>query len=217
MAPWTLRDRGRVLAVRTEDNRVFLTIDDTEIESSLVGKLGSAEFSLTEPEQTVRVEMNLRGDRIRSARLVEGESLDQHAVSFIPPAQTLARRSYDLRESHPHLFAARHILFTVVGFLGIGALISAFLAQFLPAIDWSWLPEIRWPQINLNLPEWLKYLSPIYWLKQVPWPAINLPDWLANIPWRYVIALAVACFIALAEIDRREKRAQREQDHDEDS
>lgn len=217
MDTWTLRDRGRDLAVVARDGEVALSVEGDVTATRRAEALGTVRWDLPADgrAEAVKVELGLRGG-IRRVELVEGAAGDPLArlrTPFVPPPGTRARRWHDLRETHPHLHAARHVVFAVVGFLGISALVSAFVRRFVPTIDWSWLPNIELPDISP--PQWLRYLDPLAWLRAV------LPDWdwfgwLPDLPWQYLVPLAVACAAAVREIDRRRRREQRERRHDED-
>lgn len=214
MATWTLRDRGRDLAVRDDgDGGLVLSLDGVEVDEATVGRLGDHEFELDRiagRHQKVKTERGV-GAALSKVVLVESGNGDLPVtVPFVPPEGTHARRLHDLREAHPKAWAARHVVFTVVGLLGIGALVSAFLSRLVPAIDWSWLPDA--PDVNLpglgfelSFPSWLRYLNPFYWLGRIT------PDWLADLPWGVIISLLVACSLAWGEYRKQQDRKEREE------
>lgn len=226
MTVWTLTDRGRTLrVVKDSAGSVVVTVDERPVLERPAEPLGTVKAdlgTLDGVEQTVRVELGLRRS-VRRAALVERIGGARHVTPFVPPAGSRARRLYELRERHPRLFAARHVAATVVGFLGISAMISAFFARLWERIDWSWLPDL--PTLTLpalSLPDWLRYLNPFYWLRSLfEWVAALLPDWDLfgwwpdwELPWlSYIVPLGIALAIAFREVDRRQARARREADY----
>ena len=220
MGSWTLQDRGRALVVhQDEQGSVTLTVADDTVLERTGGPLDTLRAELGEVDdvsQSVRIELGLTG-RVRQAVLVESRAGMRTLTHFRPPAGTRARRLYDLREAKPRVYAARHVAATLLGFLGLGALISAFFARFVPRIDWSWLPTFALPEFSP--PEWLRYLNPAYWLaaplawlqELLPdWDLFGwLPDWDASV-LKPVIAVLVAVGIGWREVRRRETRAKRE-------
>ena len=97
----------------------------------------------------------------------------------------------------------------LVGVLGVGALVSAFVRGLLPRISWDWLPDV--PDLpSIDWPDWLRYLDPGYWLAKVPWPELPdvpdlLPDWLADSS-RYWLPLVVAAAVAISEVRKRRRQ-----------
>lgn len=214
MPSWTLRDHGRDLAVHEDaDHTVTLTIDGTEVGSRTLGTLDDAKFDLPgdgDPVEHVKVANGLK--RLRAVTLVEQRDLSPVRVPFVPPPNTRARRLYELKESHPKLYAARHVVFTLVGFLGIGAAVSAILGRLLPAVDWSWLPDVDPPDIDP--PDWLRYLNPFYWLRRIT-PDWDL-GWFADLPWGIIVPLVVASGIAWGEYEKHRARKEREERTDDE-
>ncbi len=224
MRTWTLRDRSRLFVVEElGDGAVRLLRDEEPVEERRAGAFDDITIALgtvdDEVEQSVLISLGLRRG-IRRARLVERvEGARAVRIDFMPPEGTRARRRHDWREEHPRLFAARHVLTTglgmLIGLLGIGALVSAFLRGLLPRIDWSWLPTL--PEISP--PGWLRYIDPVYWISRL------LPDWDwfgwlpdLDLSWlQYAVPFIVAVLVGLGELDRRRKRQEREREDDDGS
>ncbi|MFD1858837.1 hypothetical protein EHW97_05330 [Aeromicrobium camelliae] len=217
---WTLRDRRRELSVHDDGNGcVRLEVDGELLEERTGELLDDLTLELgpvDDVEQTVRVHLGVR-KQVRRVEMREKPADEDEArplvVPFVPPPGTKARRRYDLQEAHPRLYAARHVAGSIggilIGILGVGALVSAFLSQFVPRIDWSWLPDLP----DISPPSSLRYIDPLYWLSRV------LPDWDwfgwlpdLDLSWlQYVVPVLVAIAIAVGELDRRKKRLEREQ------
>ncbi|OUZ07649.1 hypothetical protein BHE97_16245 [Aeromicrobium sp. PE09-221] len=224
MSTWTLRDRRRDLIIENiGGGAVRATCDGELIEERSAGAFDDTEIGLgtvdDDIEQTVLIGLNARRS-IRSVRLVEcSAGTGTTRIDFVPPAGTRARRRYDWRERHPHLFAARHVLTTglgmLIGLLGISALLSAFFRGLLPRIDWSWLPDLP----DISPPDWLRYIDPVYWISRL------LPDWDwfgwlpdLDLSWlQYAVPFTVAVVIGLGELERRRKRQEREREADDGS
>lgn len=240
-ARYTLRDRGRELVVEAweADGKQYarLLVDGEARGEKTVGVLEDAGFDLGEAEEdgkavTQRVKVGfLWKGRVRSCDLLDvregGEQIRKRTLRtpFVPPEGTRARRQYELRERHPNLYAMRHValegLAVAVGLLGLGTLLSAFFGRLLPSIDWSWLPDP--PSVDLpdiDRPDWLRYLDPVYWIRRL-WPDDwSLPDLLSWLPdwdlgWlKVVFPLLVALGLGLQEIERRRRRRARERRFD---
>ncbi|MEO3782083.1 hypothetical protein ABGB12_02045 [Actinocorallia sp. B10E7] len=242
VARYTLRDRGRELAVEAWEadgkQHARLLVDGEVREEKAVGVLEEAKFDLGEVEdgdgkvfkQQVKAAF-WWGGRLRGCDLLETragvDEVRKHSLKtpFVPPEGTRARKRYEMRERHPHLYAMRHVALEgaaiVIGFLGIGALLSAFFGRLLPSLDWSWLPDL--PDLpNLDPPDWLRYLSPVYWVRRL-WPddwtlpdldlLAWLPDWdLSRL--KFVGPLLIALGVGAREIERRRKRRARERRFD---
>lgn len=222
MTGWTLRDRRRKLAVHDDDGTVQVTLDGEELEARAAGVLDDFSVDLGSVdgvEQKIRVMLGLR-KQLRRVTLVErGEGDPRPLITwFEPPEGSKARRGYEFREAHPKLYAARHVASTaagiLIGLLGIGAIVSAFLRGLLPRIDWSWLPDLP----DISPPDWLKYIDPLRWLAKL-WPDWDLFGWLPD--WdlsrlRYVAPLVIAALIAISEVERRRKREARERGEERD-
>jgi len=216
MTGWTLRDRRRELAVHEDDGMVQVTLDGEELEARAAGVLDDFSVDLGSVdgvEQKIRVMLGLR-KQLRRVTLVErGEGDPRPLITwFAPPEGSRARHAYEFREAHPRLYAARHIALAALGYLGVGAIVSAFLNSLIPRMNlswlWSWLPDLP----DVDLPDWLRYLDPLRWLAKL-WPDWDpfgwLPDW--DLSWlQYVVPLAVAVLIAINEVERRRRRQARE-------
>ncbi|MEO3782085.1 hypothetical protein ABGB12_02055 [Actinocorallia sp. B10E7] len=204
---YKLRDRGRELAVTVwkvgRRQRVRLLLDGEFFAERTVRAFGTVVFELGEAEgdgprgEPVRERVRVRllwGGRVWACDLVDARArrrLRRRSVvtGFEPPAGTLARRLYEFRQRHPNVYALRHVANEMVvvtaAFLGISALVTAFVERLLPRIDWSWLPDVR-------LPGW------------------ELPD-LPDLDWlNYAIPLLIALVIAVREIARHRRRRERE-------
>lgn len=224
---WHLRDHGRDLLVEAwvqgGRNHARLLVDGTERATGDADAIG--DVWLTDDDRPVKVAFWWRG-RIASCELREaqGEDVDPtegwspmsrlrvHRVPFTPPANTRAARRHAWREEHPRLWATRHVVIQVVtilaAVLGISALLSALLGKLVPAIDWSWLPDV-------TVPEWLKYLNPSYWIGRIlpDWDWFGwIPDWdMPDLGWlKYVVILGIAVATAIQEVRRRRAREERE-------
>lgn len=197
MPSWNLLDHGREFVLHDGgQGRVRLSLDGADVGEVTVARLTPHEFAL-EPfdgkPQKVIVELGTR-KRLKKVELVEaGGGVLPVVVPFVPPPGSRQRRLYDLREAHPYAYAARHIVTSGAGLLGLGALVSAFLARFAPDLDWSWVPN---PEIDLpdwNLFGWVPDLF-AWW-----------PDW--DLGWlKIVLGIAVAISLTASEIDRRKKQ-----------
>lgn len=228
---WTLRDRGRDLAVEvwtgTGRNHARLLIGGDEAAAGDTDAIG--DVKLSGDGTHVKVSFWWKG-RVTAVDLIDRDDTESDAdpfaglrramrVPFVPPPGTRAARVHAWREQHPRLWAARHVAIQVgsilVAVLGISALLNGLLGRLLPAIDWSWVPEIR-------LPQWLEYLNPFHWIgKVIPdrdwfgWvPDIQIPEmgWL-----KYVVILLVALATGWAELRKRKERERREAALDEDA
>lgn len=209
-----LLDRGRRLVLTDEalgsgKHHAALTVGGVE-----VGVAQGTSFDtklITFDDKVVRVKFGLRGN-VKRAELFAADAVRRTGIWFEPPTGTRAHRTWAFRENHPALYASRHVALkiagTLIAILGIGALIRAFLEQFIPRFDFSWLPTIPWPV----LPEWIKYLNPGYWLSRLldflfGW--ISLPDFdFPEIPgWVKLVApIVFAVALAVAEYRRHQKR-----------
>lgn len=124
----------------------------------------------------------------------------------------LDRRQQDeaFAREHPVLFVVRRGAAagaeTVVGVLGISAMLSALFGSVLPRLD---LPSINraWPHY-LDIGHWLGRLG-------LPWPRIAVPSWIEVIldHKQYWLPVGIALGIALGELERRRQRdAERDAD-----
>lgn len=236
-ARYTLRDRGRELVVEVWEadgkQHARLLVDGEAGGEKAVGVLEDAKFGLGEVEEDGRtVEQQVKvgflwGGRVRACDLVdvrEGkEEVRKRSLKtpFVPPEGTKARKRYEMRERHPTLYAMRHValegLAIGAGFLGVGALLSAFFGRLLPSLDWSWLPDVGLPDVDP--PDWLRYLNPAHWIRGLwpdDWtlPDIDLLSWLPDwdLGWlKYAVPLLIALGVGVQEVERRRKRRRREQ------
>ena len=214
MPTWTLRDHGRDFAVSDDgDGCVRLSLGGVDVDEAEVGRLDDHAFELDRHRgrhQKVKVERGLRGAVSRVTLRESGNGEPAVSVPFVPPPGSRQRRLHDLREAHPYVFAARHLVTWVVGVLGIGALLSALLGGLLPRIDLSWVPN---PEIDLpdwNLFGWVPDL--FGWVPDLfAW----VPDW--DLGWlKFVIGILVALSLTANEVERRKKLRQRAEAADED-
>ncbi|MDO9380572.1 MAG: hypothetical protein Q7T56_17140 [Nocardioidaceae bacterium] len=206
-------ERGRRLQLRVDGD----VVDDqpsTWSSTTLRGEDGTG----------VKVEPVHPG-RISSARLVPPEDeaagadlrevlKDRAAGRLRPPRGSVGGRLDDFADDHAWFVVVRHVGGSGAGLLlsvlGIGALLRALLPRFdvelsapdwLPSIDLSWIPDPF---------GWLWGLLPDWDL-----PDLDAPGWLdallASEKWWG--PLLIALFVALGEIDRRRKRAERDEAH----
>ncbi|HEY0606309.1 MAG TPA: hypothetical protein VGD58_25525 [Herpetosiphonaceae bacterium] len=127
-----------------------------------------------------------------------------------PPGSRAARLAQFQRE-HPALYAARHVAIAVLQvslpLLGIGAL----LLGLLPALDWSWLPDIGafFRALRLQIATWLPdidlpFLDLRVWLR-------SWLGWIVRSPvfvWgKWLLPIVIAVFVAIEEF-RRHQRSQ---------
>jgi hypothetical protein len=222
---YTLRARGAELRVETwvatgekKPNRARLLIDGAEVEEGRADEIGHVDLG-KEAGHPTRVAWWWTG-RVASCALVEpghGE-VRTRSTPYAPPPGTRAARLHAWGEAHPTLYAARHVVFQVVGtaaaVLGIGALIQAFITQLLPRIDLGWLPE-------LDPPDWLKYLDPARYLaplfEWVPPLLDRLFGWIPDVElgWlKYVIGFLIAVSVAAREVRRRKRLTEESADAD---
>lgn len=202
-------------------NRARLLVNGSEAATADTDEIGRVD--LRGDSHHARVTWWWKG-RVHQCVLVEErEGVDDDAPArrrevqtpFEPPAGTAAHRRYEWAEAHPRLYAARHAGIKVVGtvgaLLGVGAAVRALVGRLIPRID---VPD-------LDMPEWLRYLDPVSYLRPVlEWLrdlAGRLFGWLPDVDlsslgWvRYAIGIAVAVGIGVDEVRRRRARAAREQ------
>ncbi|MFY0408008.1 hypothetical protein [Solicola sp. PLA-1-18] len=163
--------------------------------------------------------------RISAARLVPPEDdtssddlsellQDRRASRLRPPRGTVGARLDDYADAHPWFVVVRHVggsgAGVLLSVLGIGALLRALLPRFdvdlsppdwLPSIDLSWIPDPF---------GWLWGLLPDWDL-----PDLDAPGWVDALvsSWKWWGPVAIALFVALGEVDRRRKRAERDAAH----
>lgn len=207
MPTWTLRDHGRDFAVSDDgDGCVRLSLGGVDVDEAEVGRLGDHSFELDRVRgrhQKVKVERGLRGALNKVTLLESGNGELPVSVPFVPPPGSRPRRLYDLREAHPYAYAARHLVTSAAGLLGIGALVSALLAGLVPRIELGWLPN---PEIDL--PDWNLF----GWVPDLfAW----VPDW--DLGWlKIVLGVLVALALTASEIERRKRLRRRAEASDED-
>jgi hypothetical protein len=148
--------------------------------------------------------------RVSKVLLVEPGHGDvrRRSVPYAPPPGTRAARVHAWGESHPNLYAARHVVINVGGTILAILGVSALLKALLPRIDLGWLPD-------LHPPDWAKYLDPGRYLGPLfEWVAPLLDrlfGWIPDIEagWvKYVVGFVVAVSIAVREAKRRKRLAQ---------
>lgn len=188
------------------DGSVRLSLDGVDVDETTLGRLGDHAFELDHVggrHQRVKVSMSARG-RLAKVELVEsGNGELPVTVPFVPPTGSRARRLYDLREAHPYAYAARHLATSGAGLLGLGALVSAFLARFAPDIDWSWLPNP-----DIDLPDWNLFGWVPDLFGWVPDLFAWWPDW--DLGWlKIVLGVLLAISLTTGEIERRKKQKAR--------
>jgi hypothetical protein len=215
---YTLRAHGSDLRVETwvqtgekKPNRARLLVDGTEVDEQCGDEIGHVDLG-KESGHPTRVSWWWTG-RVSGCLLVEpgqGE-VRRRSVPYAPPPGTRAARVHAWGEAHPALYAARHVVFSVLGtaaaVLGISALINAFIAGLLPHVDLGWLPDV-------DAPDWLRYLDPARYLaplfQWVPPLLDTLLGWVPGVElgWlKYVIGLLVAISVAVRETRRRKRVA----------
>ncbi len=213
---YSLRDRGVQLRVEIwaapgerKPNRARLLVGEVEVESGVADEVGHLDLGQDAGHPT-RVVWWWTG-HVAGCALVEPGHGDvrRRSVPYAPPAGTRAARVHAWGVAHPGLYASRHVVLQVVGtaiaILGISAIIRAFISELLPRIDFSWLPDF-------DLPEWLKYLDPAYWLaplfRWVPPFLDRLLGWIPDfeLGWvKYVIGFLFAVTVAVRETRRRKR------------
>ncbi len=125
--------------------------------------------------------------------------------------ETREQRRDRMAREHPVRFTLQRVAVAVgevlLGVLGVGAVIGVFMRGLLPHVS---IPVPEWVR-DLRPPEWLRYVDPLYWLGRldIPWPDVDLPGWLTG-STKYWVPIVIALVIALGEIDRRRKAAERE-------
>lgn len=150
--------------------------------------------------------------------------IDEPPLPLMPPPGSRAERRERLMREHPTRYTIQRAvqagLGVAIGMLGIGALISALLGSLIPKVNLSW-PD--WLSVNIDPPDWLRYLDPGYWLSKLPWPSISLPD-LPSLPdplddfvSAIVIAIVLAIFAIRRTREQDEKRAEEGKRREEES
>ncbi len=124
-----------------------------------------------------------------------------------PPRALVAFRAW--RERHPALWSSRHVVLNLLGvvatLVGVSLLVRLVLGKLLPSLDL----EIPKP----DLPDWLRYLDPLHYLRPVlEWvagllPDIDLPH---GPPWiKIAVALAIAVGVSVREYKKRTRDRER--------
>lgn len=209
MATWTLRDHGRDLAVHEdEDRRVRLSLDGVDVDEATVGRLGDHSFELDRlsgRDQLVRVERGMRGALKEVSLMESGNGALPVTVPFVPPEGSRARRLYDLREAHPYVYAARHIMSSGAGLLGLTALLSALLARLVPDVDVP-TPDVDVPNPFGWVPDLFGWVPGLFgWVPDLfAW----WPDW--DLGWLKIpLGLLVAVSLTVNEVQRRKRLRER--------
>ena len=154
--------------------------------------------------KSVRVRFDHRREVTR-AELLDGDN-DFGATWFEPPADSRAHRMWQFREDHPGWYAARRVvgtaLGTLIGVLGIGALVNQVLSRVIPDVD---LPDVSLP--SFDAPDWLRYANPGYWLRA---PIDAISSWLPNFSlpsWTGILVpIAISAMLAWLEVRKRTRR-----------
>jgi hypothetical protein len=134
-------------------------------------------------------------------------------IAFVPPPGSRAARLDEMRRKHPELYAARHVVLAtlqvLVGFLGIGALLSALLGGLIPRLHLPVpdLPDLPLPDIDLPAIPW----------PSISWPDLPIPDLAFLAPLKelwgavnWLVPIIIAIVVALNEVDKRRKRQKAE-------
>ncbi len=218
---WTLRRDGRDHAVVGGAGRATtLLVDGAPVDQGTAGYWESV--TLEHDDVAVRVQW---GPRNTITKVVA--TIDDTEVPLAPPPGSSAERRDRLALDHPRLHVARRVGIAlaeiVVGVLGVGALVGAFVRGLLPRVSWDWLPDVSWPDW-LRAPDWFRYLDPFHWLAQLglSWP--DPPAWLVS-AWdtvtptaKFWVPLLVAAAIGYGEVrKRREQETARLAQRDEPS
>jgi hypothetical protein len=211
---YRLRHQGTDLQVEVwqdgKHNHARLLADGEEVATGRTDEIGRVDLEPGDGRRA-RVQWWWKGKVARVALVEEGGPRPV-LTPFAPPEGTRAARSYAFQQKHPGLYAARHVALnlagTIVAILGVGALVRAVLGSLLPRFDID-LPD-------LNPPDWLKWVDPLYYLRPVwDWVTSWFPDlsflldWFDGFgPWvKYVVGFLVACAVAITEYRRRKKQA----------
>jgi hypothetical protein len=124
-----------------------------------------------------------------------------------PPRALTALRAW--QDRHPALWASRHVVLNLLGLvatvLGVGLLLRLLADRLLPTIDLA----VPTP----DLPDWLRHLDPLHYLRPaLEWvagllPDIDLPD---GPPWlKMAVALLVAVGVSVREYQKRTRDGER--------
>jgi hypothetical protein len=179
-----------------------LLADGEEVDSATAEYWESA--TLSHDDVTITVRWGPR-NTVVSCDLVDA---DGRKTPLIPPPGSKAARREAFARDHPTLFVVRRVgqaaLEIVIGIVGVGALLGAFIGSLLPRINFSWIPLP-----HVSAPHWLRYLDIGHWIGRLGlgWPDVGIPDWLDPVldQKKYWLPLVIAVFIALGELERRRK------------
>lgn len=207
---WTITRAGSALEVTEAEGRTaILTADGVEVDSQTTGYW--EKVTLRHGDLEIVAQWGPR-NTLTQVHVLDA---DGERTLLAPPPGSRAERRERLAREHPVRFTLQRVGIAaaeiVIGILGIGALISVFLRGLLPSINFSWLPNLSWPDwLHVSKPDWLRYLDPIYWLSKLglSWPDIDLPSWLTD-HTKYWVPLVIAVFVALAQLERRRKQDER--------
>lgn len=199
---WTLRHEGAELSIRAGESprATVLLVDDVPVDAETADYWSRA--TLHHGDLEIRAEWGPRN------RLTKVDLMGPSRIPFEPPPDSPAGRRAAMARDRPALFVLRRAalgaLEVVAGILGVSALLSALV----PRIDRpAWLRVPDWLRTP-DLPNWLRYLDPGYWLGRIDWPTISAPGWLDAVAGtsKYWLPIVIAVVIALGEVDRRRKR-----------
>lgn len=233
--PFTLQRNGSTLEVDTEtgwiSNTATLRIDG-EVADRQREDLEPIVLKGADVEVTVRWSLTrqVAGCTARPPRTGDATDAEVAEVEFAPPEGSHAWKLAKLKRERPGLYASRHVaiavLQTVIGLLGIGALVFGIVRGILQDVD---LPDLPIPDIDIPIPDWLRYIVSWEWL--VDLVRASPLDFLFDLSWpdwgddglrtaRWVVPILIAIAIAIAEYARRTRRGPdnaEERSHNEES
>lgn len=214
-APFTYQTSDHLLSVTTESSGIQ-TIVRLFRNGDLVAEQRGMDSNVTlrGEEHMVVVKVGPFGGISQALLLPSGadpKDAQKVGVEFAAPAGTFPRRLQEWGNSHPDLYASRHVVIaigqTILGIVGF----SAIFFGLLPSIPWPNitvdvpLPHVSLPSISLPLPE---IALPAIPLPAITLPRITPPGWLEPLfsVLKYVSPIVIAIVIAVREARHRRQR-----------